>query len=88
MTEGKARPAARPSRLPIWGQPISRRVQASASFEQVTASVPVGALASQVRAPSAAARRYAETSRAAAPARPAETVEYFERLVRDAQQKS
>ena len=37
MTEGSARPAARPIRLPIWGQPISRSVQASASFEQTTA---------------------------------------------------
>ncbi|MBX3177407.1 MAG: flagellar biosynthesis protein FlhF [Candidatus Hydrogenedentes bacterium] len=54
---------------------------------EVTASVPAGALAAQVRAPGPAARKYAETSRAPAPARPAETVEYFERLVRDAQQR-
>jgi hypothetical protein len=36
MTEGSARPAASRSRLPICCQPISRRVQASASFEQTT----------------------------------------------------
>ena len=40
MTEGRARPAARPIRLPTWGQPIERRVQARASFEQTTAASP------------------------------------------------
>ena len=54
---------------------------------EVTASVPADALAAQVRTPNAAARRYAESTRVAPAARPAETVEYFERLVRDAQQR-
>ena len=62
---------------------------------EVTACVPVDALASQVRTPgapgSAAMRKYGEASKAvarpAAAAAPGETVEYFERLVRDAQQR-
>lgn len=55
---------------------------------EVTASVPAGALASQVRTPSPAERRYAEASKVSpAAAKPAETVEYFERLVRDAQRR-
>jgi len=54
---------------------------------EVTASVPADALAAQVRTPSTATRRYAEASRVPPPARPAETVEYFEKLVRDAQQR-
>ncbi len=58
---------------------------------EVTASVPVDSLASQVRKPSAAQRRYAEASGAKSSvppaAAPTETVAYFERLVRDAQQR-
>lgn len=64
---------------------------------EVTACVPVDALAAQVRTPgapgSAAMRKYGEAGKAvtrpaAAPASPpGETVEYFERLVRDAQQR-
>lgn len=54
---------------------------------EVTASVPADSLAAQVRTPSSAERRYAETSRVQAPARPGETVEYFEKLVRDAQRR-
>lgn len=63
---------------------------------EVTACVPVDALAAQVRTPgapgSAAMRKYGEASKAVpAPpqgsAAPGETVEYFERLVRDAQQR-
>src|SRR3546814_3760172 len=38
ITDGSARPAASPMRFPIWVQPISRNVQASASFEQQTAA--------------------------------------------------
>jgi flagellar biosynthesis protein FlhF len=63
---------------------------------ELTACVPVNSLAAQVRAPgtpgTAALRKYGETAQAAprpasAPAAPGETVEYFERLVRDAQQR-
>lgn len=58
---------------------------------EVTASVPANTLASQVRAPSAAQRRYTATSSPSRPAStgkaPTETVEYFEKLVRDAQQR-
>lgn len=58
---------------------------------EVTASVPSDALAAQVRGSNAVTRRYAESgsSRPVAPpaSRPAETVEYFEKLVRDAQQR-
>ena len=63
---------------------------------ELTACVPVDSLSSQVRAPgapgSAALRKYGETAKpaprpAAPPAAPVETVEYFERLVRDAQQR-
>ena len=64
---------------------------------EVTACVPVDALAAQVRAPgtpgSAALRKYGEASKTitrpptAPAAPPGETVEYFERLVRDAQQR-
>jgi flagellar biosynthesis protein FlhF len=63
---------------------------------EVTACVPVDALAAQVRTPgapgSAAMRKYGEASKAVpappqAAAAPGETVEYFERLVRDAQQR-
>lgn len=60
---------------------------------EVTASVPVDSLASQVRKPTAAQRRYAEASRppsgasSAPAAAPTETVAYFEKLVRDAQQR-
>ncbi len=62
---------------------------------ELTACVPVNSLAAQVRAPgapgSAAMRKYGEasktTTQAPAAAAPVETVEYFERLVRDAQQR-
>jgi flagellar biosynthesis protein FlhF len=58
---------------------------------EVAVSVPADSLASQVRAPSAAERRYVEASRTTRPVKPpnapTETVEYFERLVRDAQQR-
>lgn len=64
---------------------------------EVTACVPVDALAAQVRTPgapgSAALRKYGEASKTlprkptAPVAPPGETVEYFERLVRDAQQR-
>lgn len=54
---------------------------------EVTASVPADALAAQVRTPTSAARHYAESTRVPPAARPTETVEYFERLVRDAQQR-
>jgi len=57
---------------------------------EVTASVPANTLTAQVRAPSAAQRRYtAASSGSPAPAKapPTETVEYFEKLVRDAQQR-
>jgi flagellar biosynthesis protein FlhF len=62
---------------------------------ELTACVPVNSLAAQVRTPgapgSAALRKYGEASKTAAPPAtapaPGETVEYFERLVRDAQQR-
>lgn len=64
---------------------------------EVTACVPENSLAAQVRGSitsGAVPRAYGEVARpaprpapAAAPAQPAETVEYFERLVRDAQQR-
>ncbi len=60
---------------------------------ELTACVPVNSLAAQVRAVgapgSAALRKYGEASKPTAPqaTAPGETVEYFERLVRDAQQR-
>lgn len=58
---------------------------------ELTACVPVNSLSAQVRASgSAAVRKYGESAQAAPKAAatpPGETVEYFERLVRDAQQR-
>ncbi|MCF6284942.1 MAG: flagellar biosynthesis protein FlhF [Candidatus Hydrogenedentes bacterium] len=58
---------------------------------EVTASVPTNTLASQGRRPSAAERRYVAASKTAPPSgaskAPGETVEYFEKLVRDAQHR-
>ncbi len=56
---------------------------------EVTASVPANSTAAQIRTSSAAQRRYADGSQPPPPGAkaPTETVEYFEKLVRDAQQR-